>query len=376
VRLEELIVLESAVAANPADSRATYYLGNFLYDRRRHEGAIEFWERSAQLDPFFPTVWRNLGIAYFNVLASADKARAAFDKAMRANRQDARVFYERDQLWKRMGETPENRIREFEKFSDLVPLRDDLSVELAALYNQTGQHVKAKELLESRRFQPWEGGEGLVLAQHVRAHLALGKNALLAGNADAARRFFEAALSCPENLGEARHFLANPSDIFYWLGVASDAAGDFQAAQRWWQRASQHKGDFQEMSVKSFSEMTYYNALALKRLGQITEASTLLDDLLHHAEGLASQTVKIDYFATSLPAMLLFEDDLQKRNTATANFLMAQARFGLGEIVGARELLTQVLLLDRNHTLAADLLPEVEASLAASGSEVIYTHRK
>jgi tetratricopeptide (TPR) repeat protein len=376
VRLEELIVLESAVAANHSDSRATYYLGNLLYDRRRHEEAIGLWERSAQLDPSFSTVWRNLGIAYFNVLSSADKARAAFDKAMRANRQDARVFYERDQVWKRMGETPENRIREFEKFSDLVPLRDDLSVELATLYNQTGQHVKAKELLESRRFQPWEGGEGLVLAQHVRAHLALGKNALLAGNADAARRFFEAALSCPENLGEARHFLANPSDIFYWLGGASDATGDFQAAQQWWQRASKHKGDFQDMRVKAFSEMTHYNALALKRLGKRTEADALLNDLLHYAEGLATQTVTIDYFATSLPTLLLFEDDLQKRNAATATFLMAQAKFGLGEIAEARELLTKVLLLDRNHTQAADLLPEVEASLGASKTEVTYTHRK
>jgi ABC-type oligopeptide transport system substrate-binding subunit len=122
--------------------------------------------------------------------------------------------------------------------------------------------------------------------------------------------------------------------------------------------------------------MTYYNALALKRLGKMTEASTLLSDLLHYAEGLATQTVTIDYFATSLPAMLLFEDDLQKRNAATATFLMAQAKFGLGKIAEARELLTQVLLLDRNHTLAADLLPEVEASLAASGTEVIYTHRK
>ena len=376
VRLEELVVLEDAVATNPADSRATYYLGNLLYDRRRHKEAIGLWERSAELDPSFSTVWRNLGIAYFNVLASSDKSRAAFDNAIRENRRDARVFYERDQLWKMMGETPENRLREFEKFSGLVPLRDDLSVELATLYNQTAQHEKAASLLQSRRFQPWEGGEGLVLSQHVRAHLALGRKTLLAGNADAARRLFESALSCPENLGEARHLLANPSDIFYWLGVASDATGDFQAAQQWWQRASKHKGDFQGMSVKAFSEMTYYNALALRRLGKRTEADTVLNDLLHYAEDLAVQTVTIDYFATSLPTLLLFEDDLQKRNAATATFLMAQARFGLGEIAEARELLNKVLLLDRNHTLAADLLPEVESSLAASGTEVIYTHRK
>ena len=53
--------------ANPADPRAPYYLGNLLYDRRRHEEAIGLWERAARLDPGFSVVWRNLGIGYFNV---------------------------------------------------------------------------------------------------------------------------------------------------------------------------------------------------------------------------------------------------------------------------------------------------------------------
>ena len=39
-RLEEIVVLETAMRANPNDARAPYYLGNLLYDRRRHEEAI------------------------------------------------------------------------------------------------------------------------------------------------------------------------------------------------------------------------------------------------------------------------------------------------------------------------------------------------
>jgi tetratricopeptide (TPR) repeat protein len=363
-RLEELIILQAAVAGNPMDSRAAYYLGNLLYDRRRHREAIELWEQSAHLDPSFSVVWRNLGIAYFNVLGDAEKARPAFDRAIQVNPEDARVLYERDQLWKRTGETPENRLREFETFAELVRQRDDASVELARLYNQTRQPEKALALLRSRKFQPWEGGEGLALGQHARTHLELGRRALGAGKAREAQRFFEMALSCPENLGEATHPLANQSDIFYWLGIAADVAGDDTAARRWWERAAQGRGDFQHMSVKSFSEMTYYNALALRRLWRPEEAEKLLRDLLRYAEALAEQPVKIDYFATSLPAMLLFEDDLKKRNRVTATFLQAQARLGLGEIVTAQELLGQVLRLDRNHALAADLLVEIEATPA------------
>ncbi len=324
------------------------------------------WERAAQADPTFATVLRNLGIGYFNVLGDAASARSAFDKALRADPADARIFYERDQLWKRLGESPERRLAELEKYFDLARLRDDLSAELASLYNQTRQPEKALSLLAARKFQPWEGGEGLALGQYVRANLALGRRALAQGDWLEARRWFEAALLCPENLGEATHPLANQSDIYFLLGCAFKAGGDQAAAQPWFERAARHKGDFQEMSVKSFSEMSYYNALALKRLNRTEEAEELLRSLLAHAEGLSQQKASIDYFATSLPAMLLFEDDLQKRNTVTSTFLRAQAWLGLGETQKARELLHQVLHLDRHHALAADLLAELELQPAPS----------
>jgi tetratricopeptide (TPR) repeat protein len=364
-RLEEFVVLQEALSANPDDARAAYYLGNLLYDRRRHREAIALWERAAQADPTFATVWRNLGIGYFNVLGDAASARSAFDEALRADPADARIFYERDQLWKRLGESPEGRLAELEKYFDLARLRDDLSAELASLYNQTRQPEKALSLLAARKFQPWEGGEGLALGQYVRANLALGRRALAQGDWLEARRWFEAALLCPENLGEATHPLANQSDIYFLLGCAFKAGGDQAAAQPWFERAARHKGDFQEMSVKSFSEMSYYNALALKRLNRTEEAEELLRSLLAHAEGLSQQKASIDYFATSLPAMLLFEDDLQKRNTVTSTFLRAQAWLGLGETPKARELLHQVLHLDRNHALAADLLAELELQPAS-----------
>jgi tetratricopeptide (TPR) repeat protein len=359
-RLEEFIFLQAAVSAYPEDARAAYYLGNLLYDRRRHREAIALWEQSARRDPSFSTVWRNLGIAYFNILEDGPLARSAFDQAIRANPMDARILYERDQLWKRLGESPEQRLAELERYPELVGLRDDLSVEFAGLHNQTGQHEKALSLLVSRKFQPWEGGEGLALGQYVRANLALGRSALADGEPREARHFFEAALRSPENLGEVAHPLANQSDIYFFLGNAWEVAGDHLSAERWWQRAAQHRGDFQEMSVKSFSEMTYYTALALKQLDRKAEAEELLRSLLAYAQGLAQQEPRINYFATSLPTMLLFEDDLKKRNIVSSLFLRAQAWLGLGESQKARELLNQVLQLDRNHPLAADLLADFD----------------
>jgi tetratricopeptide (TPR) repeat protein len=356
-RLEEMLVLEAAIKAHPEDPRAPYYLGNFLYARHRHRDAIASWERSVRLDSSFAIPWRNLGIAYFNVLGKKEKALTAFDRAVALEPRDARLVYERDQLWKRLGRTPQRRLAELEQRLELVGTRDDLSVELAAIYNQVDQPLKAQELLAGRRFAPWEGGEGLVLGEYVRTQLSLARRALAAGDSGKAKQLLEAALAPPESLGEARHPLANQSDVYYWLGVASEPD---PSAGEWFERAAKSRGDFQEMSVRSASEMTYYSALALKRLGRIEESRNLLRELKAYALRLRRETPRVDYFATSLPAMLLFHDDLTLRNRITSLFLDAQSQLGLGQKAKAQKLLKEVLALDRNHPMASDLWAEVK----------------
>ena len=359
-RLEEIAILKAAMAANPADARAPYYLGNLFYDRRRHQEAIQLWEKSAKLDAGFSIVWRNLGIGYFNIYGQPAKARAAYDRAFKANPDDDRLLYERDQLWKRLGEQPGKRLRELEQRLDLVQRRDDLTVELGALYNQTGRHERALALVNSRNFQPWEGGEGGPLGQWVRSNLALGRTALKHGSATRAGGHFSAALTAPKNLGEARHLLANQSDIHYWLGCSLAASGEARLAREHWLAAATFKGDFQEMSVRAFSEMTYYSALAWKKLGNPAKATKLFRELLSYARQLQQAEARIDYFATSLPTMLIFDDDLQRRQETAALFMQAQALLGLGRKRTAEKLLAEVLARDPNHALAADIAIETE----------------
>lgn len=355
-RLEEIAILEFAREANRDDAQAPLFLGHLLYDRRRHAEAMRCWERAVSLAPDAAVAWRNLGIAYWNIEHDAKRARAAYERAFKAAPDDARLLFERDQLWKRLGESPEKRLRELLRHPGLVRERDDLSVELCALHNQTGHPAAALVVLSGRKFQPWEGGEGQALGQHVRTHLALGRAALGKGSSKEAVKRFEEALAAPENLGEAKHLLANQSDIHYWLGCALEAAGDTDTAHRHLMAAAEFKGDFQAMSVRAYSEMTYYSALALRQLGRAKEAARLFRELLKYAGQLRRSKAKIEYFATSLPTMLLFDDDLQYRQETTALFLEAQARLGLGETSAARRLLRDVLRRDPNHALAADLL--------------------
>ncbi|HMD60084.1 MAG TPA: DUF5107 domain-containing protein, partial [Opitutaceae bacterium] len=353
-RLEEIAILRHAIEANPGDARAPFYLGNLLYDRRRHAEAIGLWERSVKLDPRNAVAWRNLGIGCYNVLGRPAAARAAYERAFAADRRDARLLYERDQLWKRLGVRPAARLRELRANPTLVRSRDDLSVELCALHNQTGSPRRALRILAARRFQPWEGGEGLALRQHVRTHLALGGAALRRRETGAAVRHFLAALSAPENLGEANHPLANQSDIHYWLGLALRRSGDIAGAREHWEKAARFRGDFQDMSPRGFSEMTYYSALSLRSLGRRAEANRLLRDLLAYSKRPARKPAAIDYFATSLPTMLLFEDDLRERQKTAALFLAAQAQLGLGRRAAGLRLLREVLRRDPSHAFAAD----------------------
>lgn len=358
-RLEEMVILEWAIMRMPQEWMPSYLLGNLLYDKRRHEEAILRWEKAAKDNSSFATVHRNLGIAYFNVRQDPDSALSSFEAAFATNRQDARVLYERDQLWKRTGRHPRERLDELLQYPSLVEARDDLSVEVATLLNQIGRPSEALQLLLGRRFQPWEGGEGLVLRQYERARLLLGVHALERGDVAEARDQLFAALQPPENLNEAKHLLSNQSDIYYWIGDSFHRTGNDEDARAWWLRAAQQKGDFQQMSVRDVSDTTFWNGLALQHLGRPEEATALFGRIYDYSVGLVSAQPKIDYFATSLPAMLLFHEDLARRNHIEALFLRAQALAGIGRTVEAQGLLQEVLTLDCSHAGASDFLRQI-----------------
>jgi hypothetical protein len=132
--------------------------------------------------------------------------------------------------------------------------------------------------------------------------------------------------------------------------------GRQDAAEKWWLRAAREKGDFQQMSVLDVSDTTFWSGLAFKRLKKDQEAAAIFQRVHGYSLELESIEPKIDYFATSLPAMLLFEDDLACRNRIYALFLRAQAAAGMERAEECETLLRQVLEMDGNHNGAADLL--------------------
>jgi len=360
-RLGELRMLEWAVTQNPQHAAAFEMLGNWLYAHRRHAEAITQWEAAAQLDPRRSVAWRNLGIAQFNTNRDADQALHAYEQARAADPESPRLLIELNQLEKLTGVAPEPRMRRFEGNAQLVSRRDDLTIEHAELLNAGEQYEAAVAALMSRHFQPWEGGEGKVLTQYKRAQLGLARQDIASGQPGRAIERLNQVLDPPHQLGEAWHLLVNLSDVWFLMGEAEAAAGRAAQARRWWERAASFKGDFVDMAVMNYSTLTLWTALAKRQLGDEQDAQALLQALLEHAQELEQTPAKIDYFATSLPTMLLFHDDLDRRQRVTALTMQAQAKAGLGDLDNAKALADQALALDRYDVPALEAMSWIES---------------
>lgn len=93
---EDLLVLTDAAEKNPADAKAPYYLGCLCYDKQQYADTVACWERSRALAPGFPTVHRNLSLAYYNKLGRPADAMAELERAYALDEGDARILVELD----------------------------------------------------------------------------------------------------------------------------------------------------------------------------------------------------------------------------------------------------------------------------------------
>jgi tetratricopeptide (TPR) repeat protein len=349
--LDDLVVLESAIATHPGDARAHYYLGNLLYDKRRYKDAIQHWEASREADEAFAIVHRNLALAYYNILGEPERALRSLEKALACNPVDARLLYELDQLYKRVGYAPEERLANLRSHWELVVVRDDLYLEYVTLLNIVKQYEKAVALLAGRVFHPWEGGEGKVTGQYVFAHVELGKQYLAAQRCQEAVEMLQRALVYPENLGEGKLAGAQENNIYYYLGCAYECLGLTEEATGCFQAASH--GLEEPASALFYNDqppdMIFYQGLAWLKLGDAERARSRFNKLIDYGERHLFDKVKIDYFAVSLPDFLVFEDDLNKRNVVHCRYMMGLGYLGRQEFERARAEFSQVLKLDINH---------------------------
>lgn len=350
-KLEDILALEHAIAKAPEDSKAPYYLGCLWYDRLQYPKAVACWEKSASLEPAFPTVWRNLSLAYYNKCGKPAEALQCMEKAFALDPTDARVLLELDQLRRKMGMSIADRFALLDAHKSVVLSRDDLCIEYITLLNLLGRYQDALVLTMSRTFHPWEGGEGKVTTQYTVSLIQLARAAMNEHRWQDAQGLLQRALTFPHNLGEGKLEGAKDNHIHYLLGLVERALLHEAEATAHFELASFGTEDPAGMMYYNDqpADMILYQGLAHRALGRDAQANARFHKLIDYGEKHYYDTVQIDYFAVSLPDLQLFDEDLSRRNRAHCEYLIALGSLGLGDTRRAQSCLDAALVIDQAH---------------------------
>ena len=359
-RLEDAYALKAVDVMPLTDARAPYYLGCLYYDKRQYDLAVACWERSAKIDPDFPTVWRNLALARFNK-GTQEGAVEMMEKAFHLDETDARILMELDQLYKRLHRPHQDRLDVLQKYPQLIARRDDLILEEITLLNQLGRYEEAMAKLDAHKFHPWEGGEGKVSTQYQICRVELAKQAIDTKDYEKAIRLLQECLVYPPHLGEGKLYGAQENDFYYYLGVAYDGLGQQEKARECWEEAT--KGPQEPAAAMYYNdakpEKIFYQGLALLKLGRKDEAHGRFYRLVNYGKQHVFQEQVMDYFAVSLPDLLIWEDSLDLKNEIHCKYMLALGYYGLGDKEKAKRYLEEVESLDNNHQGVTSLLSRI-----------------
>ena len=216
----------------------------------------------------------------------------------------------------------------------------------------------AMKKLDAHQFHPWEGGEGKVSSQYQICRVELAKQELAKqdkqerqDNINKAIRLLEECLEYPPHLGEGKLYGAQENDFYYLLGVAYDALGQTEKAVTCWQEAT--KGPQEPAAAMYYNDAKpdkiFYQGLALRKLGREDESHGRFYKLINYGKQHIYDKVVMDYFAVSLPDLLIWEDSLDTKNLIHCKYMLALGYYGMGDKEKGLRYLSEVENLDNNH---------------------------
>lgn len=369
-RPEAILALRAAIKADPTDSIAPLLLGNLFYDKRQYDIAIPLWEDSARICPDRGATWRNLALARHNKQGDPAGALEAMERAFTLDPDNARMLMELDQLRRRLGKPAAERLELLRRYPALIDSRDDLRLEEATLLNLTGHFREAIDLIAAHKFHPWEGGEGKVPAQYQTARTELAKQKMGERRFEEAIALLEECLVWPENLGEGKLYGAQDNDFNYLLGVCHRALGHEEQAREYFIKATE--GPVEPAPALYYNDARpdkiFYAGLAFRALGMEDKARSRFNRLAAYGRQHYHDRVTMDYFAVSLPDLLVWDGDLTEANLRHCLLMLALGELGLGDKASAARRMEALSVLDGSHQGVAAL-----RSLTALGKTVDLT---
>jgi tetratricopeptide (TPR) repeat protein len=276
-RVEEIDVLRAAVASNPYDGHARYYLGNVLASKNRDQEALTAWREAVKLDPSNVIAQRNLGRALW--LAVQNKADAArqYERAIAIASDDFHLYVEFDKLLTEMGAT-DRRVKLLEAAPAAVRSQSAAVQSLASAYIDAGRFAEAAALLAKTTFTSGEG-EDAALALYRKAHLGMARKYRQSGDHQKAAAEYAAATEYPRNFGVGRPAMQSQAREYVAAAREHEAAGQRDEAERWWQRAASEELNPPSQPEEPWSEHYFYKAVALEHTGRRPQARALYERL-------------------------------------------------------------------------------------------------
>jgi tetratricopeptide (TPR) repeat protein len=189
------------------------------------------------------------------------------------------------------------------------------------------------------------------VGQYLICHLELAKQAIEKEDLSLALSLLEQAETYPPNLGEGKLTRAQENDMHYWKGVVSEMMNDRQKANDYYRQAT--LGISEPVQTIFYNDpqpdKIFYQGLAWMKLNDQHKAYERFQSLIGFGENHMEDKISIDYFAVSLPDMLVFDVDLDLLNRIHSLYLAALGSLGLGNVQEAVELFDKILALDTNH---------------------------
>jgi hypothetical protein len=84
-------------------------------------------------------------------------------------------------------------------------------------------------------------------------------------------------------------------------------------------------------------------------LGRTEEANIRFDKLIAFGEKHLDEQIKLDYFAVSLPDLLIWDDDLSFRNKIHCHYMLGLGYLGYGNAENAEFHFKSAINMDINH---------------------------
>lgn len=135
------------------------------------------------------------------------------------------------------------------------------------------------------------------------------------------------------------------------MGVCHEALGETEKAEECFKRATE--GPTEPAAAMYYNDAKpdkiFYAGLAFRALGDENKARSYFNRLVNFGRQHYHDEVKMDYFAVSLPDLMIWDGDLNESNRKHCLYMLALGEFGLGNLKRSDRYIRELMNMDINH---------------------------